>query len=177
MSEGELLQLGKINAYDTKESTYLDIIYKKTAHFWGTCLAIGAAATGAFSAQIAVLRQIGEQIGMAFQLKDDWLDYSTEDTGKPLGMDLKKGQFTLPLIHALQQAPEQEKKRIRDALKLGKDYPQQQAEVLTFIRQSPGMNYTQKMMLQYQKKALHGLSKTASSPYQKALHALIQHII
>jgi len=177
MSEGELHQLEKIDAYDTTESVYLDITYKKTAHFLGTCLAIGATAAGAPMAQVATLRQVGEQLGMAFQLKDDWLDYRTEDLGKPLGMDLKKGQFTLPLIHALQQAPEQKKKEIKDALKQGRVYPQEQTAALALIRQSPGMDYTRKMMLQYQKKALHILSNTAPSPYQKMLRALILHVI
>ncbi len=176
MSEGELLQLAQSHTYDTTEAIYLNIIYKKTAHLFGTCLALGAMAAGAPVAQVATLRQVGEQVGIAFQLKDDWLDYGTEDLGKPLGMDLQEGRLTLPLIHALQQAPSQKGKEILHTLRHSQHHPQRQKEVLTFVRQSPGMGYTQKMMLQYQQKALQILANTVTSPYQEALCTLIQYI-
>jgi octaprenyl-diphosphate synthase len=176
MSAGELRQLAQARSFDTTEEIYLAIIHKKTAHLFGTCLAVGAIAAGASVVQVATLRQVGEHIGMAFQLKDDWLDYGTEDLGKPLGMDLKEGQLTLPLINALQQASAQQKKEILHIFKHSRHHPQQKEEVLAFVRQSPGMDYTQKMMLQYQKKALQTLANTAASPYQEALCTLIQHI-
>ena len=177
MSEGEFLQLEKIYADNTTEAVYLDIIYKKTAHFLGICLAVGATAVGAPAAQVATLRQAGEQIGMAFQLKDDWLDYGDKALDKPQGIDLQEGHITLPLIHALQQATEQEKRTILYALRQALHHPQQQKKVLAFVRQSSGMNYTRKMMRQYQDQALQILTNMADSPYQEALCALIQHII
>ncbi len=177
MSEGEFLQLEKIYSENTTESVYLDIIYKKTAHLFGTCLAVGATAAGASTSQVATLRQAGEQMGMAFQLKDDWLDYSTEDLDKPLGMDLQGGQMTLPLIQALQQSTEQEKRTILYALRKARYHPQQRVKVLDFVRQSSGMDYTQGMMLQYQNQALQTLANMACSPYQEALCTLIQRII
>jgi octaprenyl-diphosphate synthase len=177
MSEGELLQLAQARTFDTTKEIYLEIIHKKTAHLFGTCLAVGATAAGAPAAQVATMRQVGEQLGMAFQLKDDWLDYGTEDTGKPSGMDLKAGKLTLPLIHALQQTSAQDRKTILHTLKHAKYPPQQQEEVLSFVRKSPGMDYTQEMMLRYQHKALKTLAHIASSPYQEALCALIKHII
>ena len=177
MSTGELRQLAQTATCDTTESVYLDIIYKKTAHLFGTCLAAGAMAAGASESQVANMRRVGEQIGMAFQLKDDWLDYGTEDLGKPLGMDLQERKFTLPLIHALQQAPARQRREILNTLKNSQYHPQQQEAILTFVRQSLGMDYTQKMMLQYQQKALELLPNTATSLYQEALFALIQSIV
>jgi octaprenyl-diphosphate synthase len=177
MSVGELRQLEQTDAYNTTESVYLDIIYKKTAHLFGTCLAAGAIAAGAPDSQIANMRSVGEQIGMAFQLKDDWLDYGTEDLGKPLGMDLQERKFTLPLIHALQQASTRQKREILNTLKNSQHHPQQQEAILTFVRQSIGMDYTQKMMLQYQQSALKLLSYTATSLYQEALFAVIQRMV
>ncbi len=177
MSTGELRQLAQTETCDTTESIYLDIIYKKTAHLFGTCLAAGAIAAGASEAQVANMRRVGEQIGMAFQLKDDWLDYGTENLGKPLGMDLQGRKLTLPLIHALQQTPTRQQQEILNSLKNFQDHPQQREEILTFVRQSAGMDYTQKMILQYQQKALELLSRTATSPYQKALFLLIQRIV
>ncbi len=177
MSVGELRQLAQTDTCDTTESIYLDIIYKKTAHLFGTCLAAGAMAAGVSAAQVANMRRVGEQIGMAFQLKDDWLDYGIENLGKPLGMDLQGRKLTLPLIHALQQASAQQQREILNNLKNLQNHPQQQEAILTFVRQSPGMDYTQKTMLRYQQKALELLSYTATSPYQKALLLLIQHIV
>ena len=176
MSAGELLQLAQARSFDTTEAIYLAIIHKKTAHLFGTCLAVGATAAGASAVQVATLRQVGEHIGMAFQLQDDWLDYGTKDMGKPLGMDLKEGKLTLPLIHALQQVPEKDQKTILHTLKRAKENPQQQEEVLSFVRKSPGMGYTQALMLQYQHKALSALARLASSSYQRFLVQLIQHM-
>jgi octaprenyl-diphosphate synthase len=177
MSEGELRQLEQSHTYDTTEAVYLDIIYKKTAHLFGTCLALGAMAAGAPTIQVASLRQVGEQVGMAFQLKDDLLDYGTEDMGKPLSMDLKEGKLTLPLIHALQQAPAQVRKEILYSIKHARHHLQQQEAVLAFVRQSQGIYYTQQVMLRYQHKALQTLANTAASPYQRGLFELIQHIL
>ncbi|MHA7877488.1 MAG: polyprenyl synthetase family protein [Bacteroidota bacterium] len=177
MSEGELLQLEKIQTADITESVYLDIIYKKTAHLFGVCLAVGAITAGAPTAQVTTLRDAGEQIGMAFQLKDDWLDYSHETLDKPLAADLQEGNITLPLIHALQQASAQEKAVALDALRKARYAPEQQAKVLAFVRQSAGMDYTRNMMLQYQHQALQTLASTAPSPYQAALCTLMHHMV
>jgi octaprenyl-diphosphate synthase len=177
MSAGELRQLEQSHRYDTTETIYLDIIYKKTAHLFGTCLALGAMTAGAPAMQVTSLRQVGEPLGMVFQLKDDWLDYGTEDTGKPLGMDLSEGKLTLPLIHALQQAPAQVQEEIVSGIKHARNQPQQKEAVLAFVRQSQGMDYTQQVMVQYQHKALQILANTAASPYQKGLLTLIQQMI
>ena len=175
MSEGELLQLEQSYAYNTNEAVYFEIIHKKTAHLFGTCLAVGAMAAGVSAGQVAAMRQVGEQLGMAFQLKDDWLDYGTESMGKPLGMDIKGGKLTLPLIHALQQAPAQIREKILHGIKHTQHECQE--DILEFVRQSQGMAYTQQAMLRYQQRALKMLSNSASSPYQKALCTLIQHMI
>lgn len=177
MSQGELLQLAQANDFDTTEKISLDIIYQKTAQLFGTCLAVGAITAGASEVQVANMRRAGTQIGMAFQLKDDWLDYGTENQGKPLGMDLKEGKLTLPLIHALKQAPAQQQREILKTIKHARYHPRQHQEALDFVRQSPGMDYTRKIMLQYQKKALKTLINTTPSSYQQALVTLIQQII
>jgi len=179
MSEGELRQLAHARQYTTTETeeVYLGIIYKKTAHLFGTCLAIGATAADASDTQVDTLRQAGEQLGMAFQLKDDWFDYSSEKLDKPIGMDPRAGYLTLPLIHALQQAPTQKQQELLQTIKHHSNDPKKQQEVLTLVRQSPGMDYTRQKMCQYQQKALDALVHLVASPYQQALTALIQHII
>lgn len=177
MSEAELLQLAQARQLTTTEEAYLSIIHKKTARLLGTCFAIGALAAKAASAQVATLRQAGEQLGMAFQLKDDLVDYGTAAMGKPLGMDLRQGHLTLPLLHALREAPTQQRQAVLHTLKHHRHDPQKQQEVMAFVRQSPGMAATQALMFQYQHKALQHLAPMAASPYQQALVDLIQHII
>ena len=171
MSKGELHQLAQARVPQTKEADYLNIIYNKTAHFFGTCLAIGATAAGAPVAQVASLRQIGEQIGTAFQLRDDWLDYGNEELGKPLGRDLQEGKFTLPLIYALQEVSAQKRQSVLHAIQ----HAQQHEQVLAFVRQSSGMDYTQAMIKNYQNKALKSLAKMTTSPYLEGLCSLILH--
>lgn len=177
MSEGELLNLEHVQNTTITEAIYLDIIHKKTAHLLGTCMAIGASSASASDAHIATLRQAGEDLGMAFQLKDDRLDYGTEEQGKPLGLDLQEGYFTLPLIHALQTASLTQQKEVLHILQHDTNDAGKRKEVMDFVRQSPGMAYTQQQIRQYQQKALGALSQLEPSLYQQALTALIQHII
>jgi len=177
MSEGELLNLEYAQKPTTTEVIYLDIIRKKTAHLLGTCMAIGVGAAGASKTQIATLRQAGEDLGMAFQLKDDVLDYGTEEQGKPLGLDLQAGYFTLPLIHALQTASPAQQKEVLHMLEHHVDDSEKRQEVRDFVRQSPGVDYTRRQMRQYRQKALDTVNQLESSPYRQALAGLIQHII
>ena len=156
---------------------YLEVIHKKTAHLFGTCLAAGAIAAGASGEEVASLRKAGEHIGRAFQLKDDWLDYGTKALGKPLGMDLKSGTPTLPLIHALQEASAQKRKEVLQRIEESKNHPGRQQEVLTFVRQSSGMDYTKEMMGRHQHEAVQIFGKMAESPYRQALVALSQSVV
>jgi len=174
MSEGELCQLAHARQYtttETEEEASRHHLQKKTAHLFGTCLAIGATAADASDTQVDTLRQAGEQ------LKDDWFDYSSEKLDKPIGMDPRAGYLTLPLIHALQQAPTQKQQEVLQTIKHHSNDPKKQQEVLTLVRQSPGMDYTRQKMCQYLQKALDALVHLVASPYQQALTALIQHII
>lgn len=177
MSEGELLNLEYAQKPTTTEAMYLDIIHKKTAHLLGTCMAIGAGSSGASEKQIATLRQAGEYLGMAFQLKDDMLDYGAEEQGKPLGLDLQTGYFTLPLIHALQTASPTQQKEVLHILEHHADDAEKRQEVINFVRQSEGIDYTRRQIRQYRQKALDTVNQLWSSPYQQALEALVQDII
>ena len=177
MSKGELRQLEQARHLNTTEAGYLNIIHQKTACLFGTCWAIGAIAANASDVQVDILRQAGEHLGMAFQLKDDWLDYGTEDLGKPQGMDLRAGHLTLPLIHALQQAPIQQQQAVLHMIRHHRNDPLKHQEVLDFVRQSSGMAYTRQQIQQYQQQALDALPHLAASPYQQGLRTLIQHIV
>ena len=98
MSEGELLQIEKVRRLDIVESVYYDIIRQKTASLIASCCASGAASANASEELVEKMRLFGEYIGMAFQIKDDLLDFGYDDIGKPKGIDIKEKKITLPLI-------------------------------------------------------------------------------
>lgn len=108
MTEGELLQLTLLGRTDISEEQYFDVIARKTAYLFSACCEIGALLGGATPTQQARMRDYGMNLGIAFQLIDDLLDFtSTEDVlGKPAGADLIEGKVSLPLIFMLQQEPE-----------------------------------------------------------------------
>lgn len=101
MSEGELLQIAKARKLDITEEVYYKIIQQKTASLIASCCAVGAATSGADNVLIEKMRDFGEKVGMAFQIKDDLFDYGEDEIGKPVGIDIKEKKMTLPLIYAL----------------------------------------------------------------------------
>lgn len=90
MSEGELLQIEKTRKLNISEEVYFEIIRQKTATLISSACACGAASSGVSAEEVSRMKLFGEKIGIAFQIKDDLLDYSTDDTGKPKGMDIKE---------------------------------------------------------------------------------------
>src|SRR5699024_3507274 len=101
MSEGELLQIEKARHLDIEEDVYYEIIRKKTASVISSCCESGAVSAGASEELVSKMKDFGEKIGLAFQIKDDLFDFGTDDVGKPLGNDIKEKKLTLPLIYAL----------------------------------------------------------------------------
>ncbi len=118
LCEGEVLQSRHATLMDTTRQDYLDIIYKKTASLLSISASAGALAAGASREKIDTMRRYGEAIGMAFQIQDDILDYTSLDgtTGKPAHNDLREGKMTLPLIAVMEQSDEAERRRLTDLL-------------------------------------------------------------
>src|SRR5260370_25937152 len=108
MTEGELLQLTLLGRTDVSEEQYFDVIARKTAYLFSACCEIGALIGGADARTQNLLRDYGMNLGIAFQLVDDLLDFTSSEgiLGKPAGADLLEGQVSLPLIFLLQRAPE-----------------------------------------------------------------------
>jgi octaprenyl-diphosphate synthase len=108
MTEGELLQLTLLGRTDISEEQYFDVIARKTAYLFSACCEIGALLGGADASTQTLLRDYGMNLGIAFQLVDDLLDFtSSEDVlGKPAGADLLEGKISLPLIFLLEREPE-----------------------------------------------------------------------
>ncbi|OJW66631.1 MAG: hypothetical protein BGO68_01620 [Candidatus Amoebophilus sp. 36-38] len=180
MSEGEILQLTRINGLSVSEVAYLHIIQQKTASLLGTACAIGAISVAASSTQIETLYTVGEQLGMAFQLRDDMLDYqgSVANTGKAPLMDLKEKKLTLPLIYALQQAQPSEAEAILHKIHYHIEDTETLQQVGAFVHRLGGIDYTLKKMLDYREKALQILKNNVKpSVYQETLISLIEEIL
>jgi octaprenyl-diphosphate synthase len=177
MSEGELMQMEKARKLDITEDIYYDVIRQKTASLIASCCAVGAASVGANENFIEKSRLLGENIGMAFQIKDDLFDYGDEEIGKPTGIDIKEKKMTLPLIYALNQADWWTKRKIINIIKNESQKPAKVAEVIKFVKESGGIAYTTQVMQTYVEKAFVILNEFEDSTYKASLKGLIDYTI
>jgi len=177
MSEGELLQIEKSRRLDIDESVYYDIIRQKTASLIASCCAVGASSSGAATDVVEKMREFGEKIGMAFQIKDDLFDYGEMEIGKPLGIDIKEKKMTLPLIYALSQTGWMEKRRIISIVRNESEKPKKVKEVIAFVKQSGGIQYAVEKMNHYHREAMEILQCFPESPYRNSLKDLVQFTI
>lgn len=177
MSEGELLQIEKARKLDITESVYFDIIRQKTASLIASCCAIGSSSSGATEEQISAMKQFGEKVGIAFQIKDDLFDYGEDEIGKPLGIDIKEKKMTLPLIFSLNKAKWSNKRKIINIIKNQSHKPRKVAEVINFVKESGGIAYANSIMNKYYQDACEILDKFPDSKYKVALLQLVQFTI
>jgi len=177
MSEGELLQIEKARQLDIDEKIYYEIIRQKTASLIASCTAIGAASVGADDKTIEQMRQFGETIGLAFQIKDDLFDYTDDKIGKPTGIDIKEQKMTLPLIYTLNNCSPKEKKWLINSVKNHNKDKKRVKEVIQFVKDNGGIEYTFKQMKEYQQKALNILDNFPTSEYKTALIDMINYVV
>lgn len=177
MSEGELLQMEKARKLDITEDIYYEIIRQKTASLITSCCRVGASSAGADQDVIDRMTQFGENVGMAFQIKDDLFDYGTYEIGKPTGIDIKEKKMTLPLIYALNQVGRSEKSRVKKMIKKSADEPKYVSEVIDFVKASGGITYATKVMSDYHNKAKEILTTLPESDYRTSLEQLVQFTI
>src|SRR5689334_16999389 len=118
MVEGELLQLERIGRIDVSEADYMELVHRKTAGLFSACARLGALVAGADSHAEDRLGDYAWNLGMAFQLVDDVLDFTAREQtlGKPVGGDLREGKITLPLIYALERASADERRLVETIL-------------------------------------------------------------
>jgi octaprenyl-diphosphate synthase len=177
ISEGELLQIEKARRLDITEEVYYEIIRQKTASLIAACCGVGARSVGRDPETVQKARLFGEKVGIAFQIKDDLFDYGTAEVGKPLGIDIKEKKMTLPLIYALNQAGFFEKRKIINLIKNESDNPRKVDEVITFVKNSGGIQYATEAMNRYVDEAQTLLNSFPDSRYRQSLHQLVQYTI
>ena len=175
MSQGELLQIEKARRLDIDEKTYFKIITKKTASLIASCCALGASASNSSKSQINKFYELGEKIGIAFQLKDDLFDYGNRKIGKPTGIDIKEKKLTLPLIYALNNSSESKKKWLINSIKNSNDYVIK--DIISYVTEMGGIDYTQKKINEYYNSAVEDLKYFEDNEFKESLKKLIKYVI
>ncbi len=176
MSEGELLQIQKARNFDATEETYFKVISDKTASLIKSCCKLGAISTTNNNNLIEALSDFGENLGIAFQLRDDALDYTGRKSllGKSTGNDLKEKKFTLPLIYSLNNAP---KKRASEIMKLIKgDEKKKFEEVYYFVTEFGGIDYTAQKTEEYCTRAKESLNIFSDSDVKSSMLSLLNFV-
>jgi octaprenyl-diphosphate synthase len=178
MSEGELLQIQKTRKLDIDEETYFKVITDKTASLLETCCEIGAMSATDNEEYQKAMKTFGQSIGIAFQIRDDILDYegTMKLIGKPVGGDIKEKKITLPLIHSLEKVSKKESAHIRNIIKNGSNR-EKVKEVTEFVRGSGGINYALETAKNYSDKAKEAIKNLPDSQSKIALEALVDFVI
>ena len=178
MSEGELLQIEKARRLDISEEIYFEIIRKKTASLIASCCATGAASSGASTEVVNKFHQFGENVGIAFQIRDDLFDYQLENhSGKPKGLDIRDKKMTLPLIYLLSNSSILQKRHIINIVRNHSTEPERVDEVINLVKGSGGIEYAHQMMMKYCKSANDIINEFPESPYKSSLTQLVQYTI
>lgn len=178
LSEGELKQLEASEEVILDEKTYMNVIRKKTATLLSACTEMGAISASASEEIINLCKQFGEYIGYSFQIKDDIFDYYMEaNIGKPTGNDIREGKVTLPLLYALASGEEKSADKAKQII-LNKDFTTENIQYLiSFAKESGGIEYAEERMKEYHQKALELLDKLPESEARNSLHQLADYII
>ena len=178
MSEGEIHQIQKSRKLDMDEETYLRIISDKTASLLSTCCEIGATSSSDDPEKHRLLREYGENVGLAFQIRDDLLDYVGRKsiTGKPTGLDLSEKKLTMPLIHAIAKAPKKEGKNILAAVKSG-GKKMKLGEIVEFVSRYGGLEYAASRAAHYAALAKSNIATFMDSPAKQSLTAFADFVV
>jgi octaprenyl-diphosphate synthase len=177
MSEGELLQIEKARRLDISEQIYFEIIRQKTATLMGSSTASGAASTGADEETVQKFWELGEHIGIAFQIKDDLLDYAGANSGKTSGNDLKEKKMTLPLIYMLNKLNPIERRKIILKIKYRSNVKAVRDSIIEKVQQSGGIEYAEKKMNEYIDKALSFINTFPDSEIKTAMITLVNYSV
>jgi octaprenyl-diphosphate synthase len=178
VSIGEMNQIQESHNYGLDEETYFQIIAEKTASLFDASCEAGAIVGEADQKNRDRLKTYGQNLGMAFQITDDLLDWvgQTEKTGKGLGSDLKEGKITLPLIHTLKESDAASRKRILRLLE--SDFNQEDFnQILSLIRGNGGVEYSRLKAESFGEKALVQLRALEDSEHKQSLEKLVDFVI
>ena len=178
MSEGELLQIEKTRRLNITEDIYFDIIRKKTAALISACCESGAASSGTSEENINLMKEFGEKVGIAFQIKDDLFDYTQSPLiGKPTGLDIREKKMTLPLIYTLNNISKQEKRFIINTIKNDSKNSKKIERIISLVKETKGLEFAEEKMNDYYNEALGFLEKIKDSEAKTSLIELVKYVV
>ncbi|MEN9571521.1 MAG: hypothetical protein RL172_2752 [Bacteroidota bacterium] len=175
MSEGELLQIEKSRSLNLNEDIYFEIIRSKTASLLSSACGVGAWSTSKNEAITQKMKSFGENVGIAFQIKDDLFDYGSEDVGKPTGNDIKEKKLTLPLIYTINHASSNIKRELIYIIKNENTNKQRVKYLVDIVEKSGGIKYAAEKMHHYRDEALKILYEFEESEVRNALEKLVRY--
>mgnify|MGYP003919450473 FL=1 len=179
MVEGELIQLERLGRIDITQAEYEELVDRKTASLFSACARLGALAGGADEAAESRLAEFGWHLGMAFQLVDDVLDFTSREAvlGKPVGNDLREGKVTLPLIYALEEAAPEERRMVETVLRDNSYERVPFSKILDFIERRGGIERALHRAQNFTEQARSIIGGFPPSPAQRALAAVVELVI
>jgi len=179
MSEGEVLQLINSDNLEINEGEYLEVITRKTAVLISAACWTGAIFGGGGLAEERALKAYGHNLGIAFQLIDDTLDFTgeSEELGKPVGNDLQEGKATLPLIYALQNAKTAERLRLRQIFTSEHIQAKELSEIKSLVVRSGGIEYTNNKACAHSIRAKEALRIFPHGPVKEILQDIADYVI
>lgn len=177
MSEGELRQLKTSKLFNMTEGRYYQIISEKTASLISACCECGAIASTQEESTIAAMREIGLNIGIAFQIKDDLFDYGIDDVGKPTRNDIQERKVTLPLIKALEGSSKSHQIAIRRLMRKRKKSSKEIESIVSFVHENNGLQKAEEAMNEYANKAIKNLRELPVQQGLEDFEDLIRFII
>jgi octaprenyl-diphosphate synthase len=177
MSEGELRQLKTSNLFNMTEERYFQIISEKTASLISACCQCGAIAVTDDETIISGMKEIGMNIGIAFQIKDDLFDYGLDDIGKPKRNDIKERKVTLPLIYAMERASKTQQLRVRRLMRKRKKSKNDIDRIVAFVHKHKGLEAAEKKMTEFSDMAMKRLKALPVVNGHEDFEALVEFII
>jgi len=175
MSEGELLQIEKSRSLNIDEETYFTIIRSKTASLLASACSAGAYSATKNAEMAEKMRQFGEWVGIAFQIKDDLFDYGTDDVGKPTGNDIKEKKLTLPLIYTLSKSDKPTQRELIYIIKNQNRIKSKIEFIIKTVKLAGGIKYAEDKMYECRDKALSIIYEFPDSPVRQTLENLVRY--
>lgn len=176
LSEGELLQMQKARSLNLKEDIYYEIIRNKTASLLASACAAGAWSGSQDEALTEKMRLFGETTGMAFQIKDDLFDYTSENIGKPTGNDIKEKKLTLPLIYTLNNTDGSTRRKIIYIVKNNNRDKEKVKWVIEQVEKAGGIAYATEKMNQFRDEAIMILNSFPQSETRQGLEDMVKFV-
>lgn len=177
LADGELNQLYLVKKSIVSKDEYFDVIKKKTASLISTCMRLGAISVGASKELSDEFAYLGELIGMCFQMRDDIFDYFSEDVGKPTGNDIREGKITLPLLYAIENAPEADRKRFYDIIEAD-DFSDENVEMfIKYAKDNGGIAYTYEVIDEFKAKAEEIIARIEDENVRNKIQIVLDYIV